>query len=62
MVKRGPYGRPQASEGEAQRFLSPAELKRVGEVLREMEAEGSELPSSIAPYSEETGSWRYTTR
>ena len=37
MVKRGPHGRPQASEGEAQRFLSPAELKRVGEVLREME-------------------------
>ena len=27
------------------RFLSPAELKRVGEVLREMEAEDSELPS-----------------
>jgi integrase len=35
-------------EEKRERFLSPAELKRVGEVLREMEAEGIELPSSIA--------------
>ena len=27
--------------------ISPAELRRVGEVLREMEAEGIELPSAI---------------
>ena len=35
-------------EEKRERFLSPAELKRVGEVLREMEQEGIELPSSIA--------------
>ena len=35
-------------EEKRERFLSPSELKRVGEVLREMEAEGIELPSSIA--------------
>jgi integrase len=35
-------------EEKRERFLSPAELKRVGEVLREMEEEGIELPSSIA--------------
>lgn len=35
-------------EEKRERFLSPAELKRVGEVLREMEAEGIELPSAIA--------------
>ncbi len=29
------------------RFLSPAELKRIGEVLREMESEGVELASAI---------------
>jgi integrase len=29
------------------RFLSAAELRRIGEVLREMEAEGIELPSAI---------------
>ena len=34
-------------EEKRERFLSPAELKRVGEVLREMEQEGIELPSSI---------------
>lgn len=31
-----------------ERFLSQAELKRVGDVLREMEEDGIELPSSIA--------------
>lgn len=31
-----------------ERFLSTAELRRVGEVLREMEVEGLELPSAIA--------------
>jgi integrase len=31
-----------------ERFLSPAELRRVGDVLREMEQEGIELLSSIA--------------
>jgi len=31
-----------------ERFLSQAELKRVGDVLREVEQEGIELPSSIA--------------
>jgi integrase len=36
------------AEEKRERFLSPAELKRVGEVLREMEAEGIELPSAIA--------------
>jgi integrase len=36
------------SEQKRERFLSPAELKSVGEVLREMEAEGVELPSGIA--------------
>ena len=36
------------SEEKRERFLSPAELKRVGEVLREMEIEGIELPSAIA--------------
>lgn len=35
-------------EERRERFLSPAELKRVGEVLREMESEGIELPSAIA--------------
>jgi integrase len=35
-------------EQKRERFLSQAELKRVGEVLREMEQEGVELPSSIA--------------
>ena len=35
-------------EEKRERFLSPAELKRVGEVLREMESEGIELPSAIA--------------
>jgi integrase len=35
-------------EEKRERFLSPSELKRVGEVLREMEQEGIELPSSIA--------------
>jgi integrase len=35
-------------EEKRERFLSPAELKRVGEVLREMEQEGIELPSSLA--------------
>jgi integrase len=36
------------TEEKRERFLSPAELKRVGEVLREMESEGIELPSAIA--------------
>ena len=35
-------------EEKRERFLSSAELKRVGEVLREMEEEGIELPSAIA--------------
>ncbi len=35
-------------EEKRERFLSPAELRRVGEVLREMEEEGIELPFSIA--------------
>ena len=35
-------------EEKRERFLSGAELKRVGEVLREMEDEGVELPSAIA--------------
>jgi len=35
-------------EEKRERFLTPAELKRVGEVLREMEEEGIELPSAIA--------------
>jgi integrase len=35
-------------EEKRERFLSPAELKRVGEVLREMEQEGIELSPSIA--------------
>lgn len=35
-------------EEKRERFLSPAELKRVGEVLREMETESIELPSAIA--------------
>jgi integrase len=35
-------------EEKRERFLSQTELKRVGEVLREMEQEGFELPSSIA--------------
>lgn len=34
-------------EEKRERFLSPAELKRVGEVLREMEIEGIEMPSAI---------------
>jgi integrase len=36
------------AEEKRERFLSPAELKRVGEILREMESEGIELPSAIA--------------
>jgi integrase len=35
-------------EEKRERFLSPAELRRVGEVLREMEAEGVELLFAIA--------------
>jgi integrase len=35
-------------EEKRERFLSAAELKRVGEVLREMETKGVELPSGIA--------------
>jgi integrase len=35
-------------EEKRERFLSAAELRRVGEVLREMEMEGLELPSAIA--------------
>jgi integrase len=35
-------------EEKRERFLSAAELRRVGEVLRDMEAEGLELPSAIA--------------
>jgi len=35
-------------EEKRERFLSPAELRRVGEVLREMEEEGIEFPSAIA--------------
>jgi integrase len=35
-------------EDKRERFLSAAELRRVGEVLREMEAEGLEMPSAIA--------------
>ena len=35
-------------EQKRERFLSPGELKRVGEVLREMESEGVELESAIA--------------
>src|SRR4051812_46456926 len=35
-------------EKKRERFLSPTELRRVGEVLREMEQEGIELPFSIA--------------
>jgi integrase len=35
------------AEEKRERFLSPAELKRVGEVLREMEDEGVELASAI---------------
>ncbi len=34
-------------EEKRERFLSAAELRRIGEVLREMEAEGLELPSAI---------------
>lgn len=34
-------------EEERERFFSAAELRRIGEVLREMEAEGIELPSGI---------------
>ncbi|MCM8625168.1 site-specific integrase [Accumulibacter sp.] len=36
------------AEEKRERFLSPAELKRVGDVLREMEDEGIELSSAIA--------------
>jgi integrase len=36
------------AEEKRERFLSPVELKLVGEVLREMESEGIELPSAIA--------------
>ena len=36
------------TEEKREQFLSPAELKRVGEVLREMESEGVELASGIA--------------
>lgn len=35
-------------EEKRERFLSAAELRRVGQVLREMEEEGIELPSAIA--------------
>ena len=35
-------------EEKRERFLSPAELRRLGEVLREIEQEGIELPFSIA--------------
>ena len=35
-------------EEKRERFLSPAGLRRVGEVLREMESDGIELPSSIS--------------
>jgi integrase len=35
-------------EEKRERFLSAAELRRIGEVLREMEMEGLELPSAIA--------------
>lgn len=35
-------------EEKRERFLSPAEMRRVGEVLRDMEAEEIELPSAIA--------------
>jgi integrase len=34
-------------EEKRERFLSAAELRRIGEVLREMEAERVELPSAI---------------
>ncbi len=34
-------------EEKRERFLSAAELRRIGDVLREMEAEGVELPSAI---------------
>jgi integrase len=34
-------------EEKRERFLSTAELRRIGEVLREMETEGIELPSAI---------------
>ena len=34
-------------EKKRERYLSPAELKRVGEVLREVEAEGRELTSAV---------------
>ena len=34
-------------EEKRERFLSTAELRRIGEVLREIEAEGVELPSAI---------------
>ncbi len=34
-------------EEKRERFLSAAELRRIGEVLREMETEGIELPSAI---------------
>ncbi|MCB1501370.1 MAG: tyrosine-type recombinase/integrase [Bauldia sp.] len=36
------------AEEKRERFLSAAELRRVGEVLREMEQEGIEFPSAIA--------------
>ena len=36
------------AEEKRERFLSPAELKRIGEVLREMESEGIELASAVA--------------
>jgi len=35
-------------EEKRERFLSPSELKRIGEVFRDMEAEGVELSSAIA--------------
>lgn len=38
-------------EEKRERFLSAAELRRVGEVLREMEVEGVELPSAILAVS-----------
>jgi hypothetical protein len=37
-------------EEKRERFLSPAELRRVGEVPREMKTEGVELPSANISY------------
>jgi hypothetical protein len=38
-------------EENRERLLSPAELKRVGEVLREMESEGIELAPPLRPFA-----------